>query len=521
MTEGSRSCLLADCWDEGMVAHLIPTVNHERILIKVSFRAPQRHPPFLKVGRRKLVAYRADTEGRFWQFDVRGLSPNTEYELSLVDRAGRRLCEPWALRTFPAPESRVDHLRVLAFTCGGGYGELPPVGGMSLFLPIEVRQRLLRRALSFNPHLVIANGDHLYWDQRTWLESRNPIVRDLSRRVYETFGFFDRRLPIWGTPNERLLIRVGDSQIAALYGTMLRSVPCFFLQDDHDYFENDEADDRWITFPPDPFRLRLARAVQHLYYPEFLLAPAQPAGLAGASANDRLPELSECYGAIRCGRLVEGLLYDCRRFMTLKGALSVFVDEDAERWLIERTRDESAVLHCFHCPSVPFGWSAGKWGEWYPDVRTANNQLTVAQPKPYWQSGWFAQHQRIVHALGSQKRRLPLVISGDLHALAAGKIIRSGEYNFQMNPIYAILCGPLGTGDLGFPSAFRGTAPMVPNALTVEQLLPPTEKNGFTLIDFTVDEVTIRLFAWRPPQPVEAIDTLEPVATFRWRRPQR
>ena len=59
-------------------------------------------------------------------------------------------------------------------------------------------------------------------------------------------------------------------QIADLYGTMMRSTPVFFLQDDHDYFENDEADDKLVTLPPDPFMLNLARASQLLYYPEFL-----------------------------------------------------------------------------------------------------------------------------------------------------------------------------------------------------------------------------------------------------------
>jgi hypothetical protein len=33
----------------------------------------------------------------------------------------------------------------------------------------------------------------------------------------------------------------------------------FFLQDDHDYFDNDEADDKIVTFPPDHFMLALAR----------------------------------------------------------------------------------------------------------------------------------------------------------------------------------------------------------------------------------------------------------------------
>ena len=45
-------------------------------------------------------------------------------------------------------------------------------------------------------------------------------------------------------------------------------------------------------------------------------------------------------------------------------------------------------------PIRPAG-SAGKWGEWYPDVLDADKKLTIAQPKPYWQPGWLKQHDRL------------------------------------------------------------------------------------------------------------------------------
>ena len=72
-----------------------------------------------------------------------------------------------------------------------------------------------------------------------------------------------------------------------LYAALCRSTPVFFVQDDHDYFENDEADDRFISFPPDAFMMSAGRASQHLYYPEFLPDPMRPLGLASASAPDR------------------------------------------------------------------------------------------------------------------------------------------------------------------------------------------------------------------------------------------
>ena len=40
------------------------------------------------------------------------------------------------------------------------------------FLPPAVRNRLLRRALSFQPQAAVANGDHVYWDLLSPLTSQ-------------------------------------------------------------------------------------------------------------------------------------------------------------------------------------------------------------------------------------------------------------------------------------------------------------------------------------------------------------
>lgn len=42
------------------------------------------------------------------------------------------------------------------------------------FLPLAVRNRLLRRGLSFRPDAVVANGDHVYWDPQ---ETRPLLFR--------------------------------------------------------------------------------------------------------------------------------------------------------------------------------------------------------------------------------------------------------------------------------------------------------------------------------------------------------
>jgi hypothetical protein len=75
------------------------------------------------------------------------------------------------------------------------------------------------------------------------------------------------------------------------------------------------------------------------------------------------------------------------------------------------------------------------------------------------------------------------------------------------------LAGPLGTGDLGFPSAYRGVRPAPSSRLAVDELMRPIETNGFTIIDVTPQELLFRLFAWRPPRPAADIDALQPAYT--------
>jgi hypothetical protein len=56
--------------------------------------------------------------------------------------------------------------------------------------------------------------------------------------------------------NLRIFLALCDHQIPGLYGTTLRSTPAFFLTDDHDMFENDEADDTLMTLPLDTYGTR-------------------------------------------------------------------------------------------------------------------------------------------------------------------------------------------------------------------------------------------------------------------------
>ena len=250
---------------------------------------------------------RGDSAGSFWRFDATDLEPDTEYELALHDGRGgggrgRALLDPWPLRTFPLPDAEMDRVRLLVYTCAGGYEGLPEGAPTPAFLSLATRQRLLRRALSFAPRAVIANGDHVYWDQTT--AGRGKGIRSVAGAIERT-GEFATDQPVFGGENERVLQRAVGPQIADLYGTMLRSLPVFFLQDDHDYFEGDAAADFAVSFPPEPFMLELGRATQRLYYPEFLPDAGRPLGLAGTGAPDRAAGVSEAFGTLRCGKLLE------------------------------------------------------------------------------------------------------------------------------------------------------------------------------------------------------------------------
>src|SRR6266403_424165 len=489
-------------WNAGGLRHLLPTVSDTRMLIKASFSTPLTDAPTLSVGGTSVRGRMGDTHGEHWHFYATDLQPQHRYKLSLTGTKGRPLCEPWELATFPDPDERPDKFRLLIYTCGGGHE-------VHKFLPTVVRNRLLRRGLSFQPDAVVANGDHVYWDLLA------PVGGPLFQtpEAVNLAGSFDRSAIVLGGDNETILKRAAGPQIVPVYGTDFRSTPAFFMQDDHDYFDNDEATDDIVTFPPPYFSLQLARATQSLFYPEYLPDVARPLGLPWSSVGDRVGGVSETFGTIRYGRLAEILLYDIRRTQTLAGQSAVYVDLEVEKWLKARSAARE-VTHVVHVPSNPPGWTAGKWGEWYPDVLGPDGKLTTAKPKPYWQPGWLKQHDRLMESISAMRERVPLVMSGDLHAVAIGRMMRSGKLDFSANPINAVLTGPISTRPSGWPSARRGTGALPPAHLDMAEDVKPIEQHGFTIVDFAPDKIVLRMFKWDvKTQSVEAIDNLEPFHT--------
>ena len=516
-----------DDWNKGLLDHLIPTASHDRIALKASFTEVPSGRPTLHVGNNVAAGTTTDSAKRFYSFDVAGLEPDVDYELQLKDESGDELCEPWLLKTFPAPDANPQWVRVLAYTCAGGHPN-----DANWFLPISVRRRLLKRALSFQPSAVFAIGDHVYWDQRTELYNRGDTYGERVKKFYESVGWLDLSQPAYGTRNEISLKAAVGPQIAELYGTLLRSTPAYFVSDDHDYFENDDADENMVTFPPDRYQLDFARFVRNAFLPEFLPDTDRPNNLSGTGAGDRQPSISESFGTFRYGRLVEALVYDCARFLSLKGNHAGLVPPEVERWILNRTSDQQ-VAQLLHVPSHPFGWSAGKWREWYPDVAdiagdgpTASKccdagdsrvELTTKREKFMWQHGWWLQHQRLLEGLTSQSKRPGIVLSGDLHAIGHSSLQASGELNLSDNPVHAILTGTLGTMN-GWPSDARGTPPLSAIGLKHESRGQVQEKNGFTLLDIEPGQVTVRLFAWKTGESLESIDDLQPYHEYTIRR---
>ena len=212
---------------------------------------------------------------------------------------------------------------MLFFTCAGGHEslELSP-GGRA--------QPLLRRALSFQPDAAVANGDHVYWDLRS------PLTAQEQRRLATRQGDHAAGRSIVptsssGLDNETILKRAAGPQIAPVYGTDFRSTPVFFIQDDHDYFDNDDAYDEIVTFPPDSFMARDGARDAIVVLPGVPAAMRRVrAGWRVQSSGGRGLPVSESFGTLRYGRLAEVLLYTVRRTMTMAGPSAVFLDREVE-----------------------------------------------------------------------------------------------------------------------------------------------------------------------------------------------
>lgn len=485
----------------GAVRALLPSATHDTLAVKVLLDAPPSAAPVLTIDGRAVPARKMDVDGYAWGFIQRGLKGGTSHNLTLKDASGAALREPWDLRTLPPLDSQPESYRILFFTCAGGDEEGAPYG----YLSIAARRALFDRALSFSPDLAVANGDHIYWDLWTALRyRRDPATRAATAAQYHKVAWIDEDSAFDSETNRRSLNTVISRQIASIYEDRFASVPLLFITDDHDYFENDNAGPWGYTFPPRPFVYNLQQRTADMAYPFALGRP---------DLGD--PYRSGTVEAVRIGKLLELNLFDCRRGWSLGPNAGVLFPE-TERFLLDRVRNSTAQQF-IQVPSNPFGWTAGKLGEWYADK--PSDESTFQNDKGYWQQGWFNQHQRLAAALGGQKTRAAVSISGDMHASAISSITRSGDLDLSANPIRTILPGTLGSGDKAFPSSARGVAPYHPAVLEIRDLAKMEERNGFSIVDVSRDRIEVKQFRWRPPEPIEAIAGLQPSNTYVIERP--
>ena len=471
-----------DAWNAGLVAHLLPTVSHDRILLKASFHEPLREVPLLHVGGRLVAGERTDSEGFFWQFDATGLEPSRPYGLILTDARGRPLCDEWPLATFPAADDQPRQLRLLIFTCAGGHD------GLGKHLPISTRIRLLRRGLSFRPDAIIANGDHVYWDLRT----RRGNQSGSSAEAAVIAGRFDRTAPVLGSPNEAVLKKAVGPQIMPLYSTLCRSTPVFFTQDDHDYFENDEADDRFISFPPDAFMMAAGRASQHLYYPEFLPDPMRPLGLASAAAPDRPPAFRRV-----TARSATGASPRC--WSTSLPPLSHIawtergVRAGRGRDLAEGSHGAAGCGACHQHSIHAAGLERRRVGASGTPAWRSTAASRPASPSPYWQPGWRAQHDRLLQAASAMRGRIPLFVSGDLHAIGETRIAATSGIDLAESGGVGAVRADWSAG-YGSPSFYRGSHGVTTGGLVVDEVQPTIEENGYLISKPSPDDITLRFF---------------------------
>ena len=187
---------------------------------------------------------------------------------------------------------------------------------------------------------------------------------------------------------------------------------------------------------------------------------------------------------------------DCAGDMTLGDKNAVLISKQNEEWLLSRIKD-SQVKHLAFIPSHPFGYTAGKWREWYPDVvaeegatGTISNELlsevkgslTTDVSKYLWQEGWFLQHQRLIKSI-SKRKGSRFIFSGDIHAIGAASIMQSGDIKLK-NEVKTFLVGPVGSSSAGWPSFARGITADNPKSLICNPVFKTIEENGFTFFKF-------------------------------------
>ena len=489
----------AGAWDPGRVRHLLPTVSDTRMLIKASFTAPLASAPTLRVGGTAVRGRMNDTQASVGSSTPTGLAPGRPlFALARPAAMARRCASRGSSRPFRRPTSSPERFRLLFFTCAGGH----EVDGLSC------RRRCATGCCAagfrFSRDAVVANGDHVYWDLLApWPPAAGRIARG---RTDSPASSIVRR-----SSSGRQRDRAEARGRAANRSGVRHRLPIdagVFLQDDHDYFDNDEATDEIVTFPPSLScsGSRARRSGCTTRSSCRTRATARPSVVIGGRRGSGCRRASA-----RCviGRLAEIILYDVRRTMTLAGPSAVFSIPKSNSGCT-RARPRSEVTHLVHVPSNPPGWSAGKWGEWYPDMLGRGQEADHRDAETLLAGGLVAAARSIDAidggdgAAGAAHRQRRPSCDRDRPDAARGATRSPGQPDHDRargSDRHAARAAGL--------SAFRGVGPTPPAHLDLHEDVKPIEQHGFTLADFLPDTIVVRLFKWDvKTQSPDAIDTL-------------
>ena len=146
------------------VNHILASASHEKLALCVSLSKQTPRLELVLDDKIVIKGIQADRKGTNWQFISNKLVSNHSYKLQLISK-GEPIYKSWSLKTFPDPDSEVDSVSIMSFTCAGG-PEGFKISGKEFFKPLRFRQKVFDEGLSMNPDFAISIGDHIYWDLR-------------------------------------------------------------------------------------------------------------------------------------------------------------------------------------------------------------------------------------------------------------------------------------------------------------------------------------------------------------------
>ena len=190
------------------VNHILASASHEKLALCVSLSEQTPRLELMLDDKTVIKGIQTDRKGTNWQFISNKLVSNHSYKLQLISN-GEPIYKSWSLKTFPDPDSEVESVSIMSFTCAGG-PEGFKVSGKEFFKPLKFRQKVFDEGLSMNPDFAISIGDHIYWDLRRknapQIGRKNKLIKFfLGSYIGLVYGSFNRSQEASSQKNEKVL----------------------------------------------------------------------------------------------------------------------------------------------------------------------------------------------------------------------------------------------------------------------------------------------------------------------------